>query len=98
MPQHDALNEGQADTGAFELINIVQALKDAKQFMAVLHVESDAVVAYVIFMLVAMLPAADLDSGVLLPTREFERIRNQMVKHLAYHRPITERRRERLEL
>ena len=44
MPMDDALDDGQPHAGAFVLLGAVQALKDAKEFIGVSHVESDAVV------------------------------------------------------
>lgn len=47
MAAHDALYRRQAYTGAFVLFRSVQALKNAEQFVDVLHVEANAVVAHV---------------------------------------------------
>src|SRR5687768_10497285 len=40
----DAANVGQADAGALECRAFMEALEDAKKFVAVSHVEADAVV------------------------------------------------------
>src|SRR5207302_388055 len=42
----DALDGGQADAGAFEVLRAMEALKHAEQFVGVAHVEPDAVVAH----------------------------------------------------
>ena len=44
MTAHNALGSGEADAGAFELIGMVEALEDAKKFVGVCHIETDAVV------------------------------------------------------
>lgn len=41
----DALDDRQADAGAFKFLGAVQALEDAEQFVGVFHIETDAVVA-----------------------------------------------------
>ena len=45
MPTDDAPNIRQADAGAFELIDPMQALKYSKQVVGVLHVKTGTVVA-----------------------------------------------------
>jgi hypothetical protein len=46
MAVDDALNGRQADSGTFKLLRPMQALKDAKQLIDILHVKSDTVVPY----------------------------------------------------
>src|SRR5437879_640361 len=82
VPKDDALNERQADACALEIFNIVEALKDTKQFTAVLHVESDSIVANVIGVLIAVFAETDLDCSVMFWPSEFERIRDQVIKDL----------------
>ena len=42
---HDALHRRQADARAFKILRTMQSLEDPKQFVDILHVEADAVVA-----------------------------------------------------
>ena len=44
MPVDDAAHIGQSNAGPFEIFRPVQSLKNAKQFMRVLHVETYAIV------------------------------------------------------
>jgi hypothetical protein len=41
----DSLHDGEADTGAFEVLGAVHPLKYAEQFAGVLGIEADSVVA-----------------------------------------------------
>ena len=41
----DALNDGEADAGAFKLLDGVQPLKNTKEIFRVAHIETGAVVA-----------------------------------------------------
>src|SRR5262245_31270241 len=45
MTLYDALCDGQAHAGAFEILGAVQPLEDAEQLVGVLHVEAGAIVA-----------------------------------------------------
>ena len=76
MPQHDSLNECQTDACTLELLDGMEALKDTKQFITVLHVEADTIVANVIRMLIAVGTETNLHGGVLFRAGEFERIRD----------------------
>src|SRR6266403_4010087 len=42
---NDALNDGQADAGAFEVLHSMQPLKDAEQLRRITHIEPGPVVA-----------------------------------------------------
>ena len=44
MAMDDAADIGQADPGPFKVLRRMEALKQAEQFVHVLHVETDAVV------------------------------------------------------
>ena len=46
VPGDDAADVGQADAGAFKLLDRVQALEHAEKFVAILRVEPDAIVAH----------------------------------------------------
>ena len=59
----DALNRGQTDTCAFVYVRGVQAAENAKQFVCVLHVETDAVVPNEIDGLLLLAAAVDLNDG-----------------------------------
>ena len=48
MAVDDALDDGQPHTGAFELTEAVQALKDPKEFMGVLHIKADPIIAHIV--------------------------------------------------
>ena len=62
MPVNDALDQGQADPGAFKLLLAVQALKDAEKFAGMLGIEPGPVVLHVVdvFFGVALADVEDL--------------------------------------
>src|SRR5262245_936115 len=82
MPMNDALHVGQANAGAFKFTGPVQALKDAKQFVHVFHVESDAVVANMADDFVGLGPAPDFNPGPGARARVFDRVGEQVDEHL----------------
>jgi hypothetical protein len=45
MAADDTLDIGQSNAGAFELVGVVQPLKNAKQLIGVLHIEAHAIIA-----------------------------------------------------
>src|SRR5438045_1119699 len=90
MPQHNPLNQSQTDTGPLEFFNVVQPLEDPKEFFAVLHVESDAVIPDVISRPIAVHTDPDFDIRILFRSCEFQSIGEKVMKHLANHRSITE--------
>src|SRR5262245_16724656 len=46
VPGNNALHRRQADARAFELFRPMQPLKDAEEFVGILHIEPDAVVTH----------------------------------------------------
>jgi hypothetical protein len=82
MLANDELHRGQADPRAFEILVPVQALKDAKEFVFVLHVETHAIVTNEEDSLSLLLKISDLNNGALARTGELERIGNQVLKNL----------------
>src|SRR5207247_6261249 len=98
MAQHDTLNERQANACALELFNGMEALKDTKQFTAVLHVESDAIVANVVHVLIALVAETNLDGRIVFWAGKFEGVGDEIIEYLAYHRAVRKRRWKVMEL
>jgi hypothetical protein len=63
----DALHRRQADAGAFELRDGMQALEDSEQFVGVGHVESGTIVAYDVGHLALLAHLAQLDPRRVAP-------------------------------
>ena len=90
MPVDDPPYIGEADAGPFELIVPVKALKDAEQFVDILHVEADPVVAHEHRHLGrAVSGCANLDARDRPRRRELDGIRQQVHEDLAQHGRIT---------
>ena len=47
MPGDDALDDGQADAGAFKLFHTMQALEHAEQFIRILLIEADTIIFHI---------------------------------------------------
>ena len=62
MPRHDALNDCEADTGAFEILGVVEALEYTEEFVGVTHVEPDTIVADEVGRSIAVLLIAHFDT------------------------------------
>src|SRR5207237_6228312 len=75
---NDAPDVGEADAGALEVRAAVQALKDAKQFLGIFHVEAHAVVADEDNRLSLRLEGADLDAGLGAGPGVFEGVGQQV--------------------
>ena len=80
---HDALNQRQADAGAFKFLRGMQAGKNAEQLAGVIHVKPDAVVAHIPNAWVLIGLAADFDDGLRALAGEFDRVVEQVKKHFA---------------
>src|SRR5580658_7783630 len=65
VAEDDALDDGEADAGAFVLFGSVHPLEDAEEASGVLHLEASAVVAHKINKLLVLEPANNLHDGVL---------------------------------
>src|SRR5262245_10040792 len=86
----------QADSGAFELIIPVEPLEYPEEFVHVLHVEPDPVVANKDCDFARELPRrTDLDAGCGPRGRELDRIRDEVHEHLPQHRRIARDIRQR---
>jgi hypothetical protein len=73
----------QADSGAFELIVAVKTLEDPEEFVHILHVESDSVVANEDRDFARELPRrTDFDMRRGPRGRELDRIRDEVHEHL----------------
>ena len=89
MTMDDAADVGQADAGALELLGAVQPLKHAEQFVRVLHVESDAVVAHEEDDLVGRAwHGADLDLRLRACGGILDRIGQQVDEHEPQQRSV----------
>lgn len=68
----DAMDDGEADAGAFEFVGGVEALKDAEEFGGVAHIEAGAVVGDRVDDLGGGLSGGDADGGGVAFGGEFE--------------------------
>src|SRR5947207_2122426 len=82
MTGNNSLNGRQADPAAFEFIGGMQALKGAEKLLRMLHVEADTVVPDGINVFTGSLFVTDVDSWLFATSCEFDRIRQQILKHL----------------
>ena len=94
MLVNDALHCGQANARAFEILDPMQALEDAEQFVAVLHVKADAVVGNGDDRLSVFLPVTDFDDGAVPAAGELEGVGDQVLKNLLDQDGIAGRRRQ----
>src|SRR5579863_85158 len=89
MAEDDALNDSQADTGALELLGQMQALKDTKELMYILHFESGAVVLNeYLHQLTIPVDPTDFDLGLRTYTAELDRVRDEVHKDQLEHGAI----------
>src|SRR5258708_7385582 len=82
----DPLHDGEAHARAFELRGPMQALEDPEQFIGILHVETDAVVAHVYGTLLRLV--ANIDDRTRLLACVLERIADQILEHLLHETGI----------
>src|SRR5579863_4487044 len=82
MPLHDTLHRCQPYPGPFELFGAVQALKDAKEFVGIFHVEANPVVTYKNHLVRPALSLSHLDDGAFTATGEFDGIGQQVLQDL----------------
>src|SRR5207302_4166903 len=85
----DAIDRGEADTGAFELLGAMQALKYAEQFVGIFHVEPDTIVANEDGRIAIVLNAADLDKGDRAWTSIFDGVGEQVGENDFHEAGIT---------
>src|SRR6267143_205557 len=81
VPVHDALNRGQADADAGELVLAVQSLERAEELVHVGHVEPGAIVLNEVGLLARFLADPEFDPGRLALPRELPRIPDQVLEH-----------------
>src|SRR6185312_13219044 len=72
MAFHDAAYEGQADASAFELLARMQPAKRREQAACLALIETRPVVAHAVEGMGALLPALDLNPGILGPAGELD--------------------------
>jgi hypothetical protein len=91
MTADDTMDICESDTCAFEILLPVQALKDPKEFIGILHVETNTVIADKddCFDFIASF-ATDLDLRDLSRTGEFQGVRDQVNPDNAQHGSITD--------
>src|SRR3984885_10105682 len=84
-----ALNRGQTDARTFECVRLVQALKDTKQFIYVLHIKAYSVVPneYYQVALVAV-GASDLYFSLLARAYKFNCVGYKVNQHKPQHRTV----------
>ena len=86
------MDDGQPDSGAFELLGVVQALEDLEELGRVVHVESDSVVPHEISGDVLLLARPDLNSRPGRLAGELQGVAHEVGEHLPEQRPVTGRR------
>ena len=62
MAENNALNVGEANAGAFEFIVVVQSLENTKQFVRVLHIETDSIITHKNDVFLSVRARADFDA------------------------------------
>ena len=82
VARDDSLNDGEADTSAFEFLLVVQSLKNAEQSIRIAHFKPRSIVANKINSFLIVLLAADFHQRAGLVAGEFERIGQQVNKNL----------------
>src|SRR5258706_508106 len=82
----DAIDRGQSDAGAFEILSTVETLKDAKKFICVSHAKADAVVADVNGALAVDLRLADFDDWLRARARVLNGVGNEVAED-SLHQP-----------
>src|SRR5258708_5811609 len=80
VPGEDALDGGQADAVALELVRVVQPLERLEQFVRVGGIETGAVVADEVNRPAALLPGAEFDSRRGVPLRVLEGVAEQVLQ------------------
>ena len=99
MAMDDALNGGQPYTGAFKLFRQMQALKNAEQLVAILHVKPGAVVFHEYFdVRYITVRTADLDFGRISHACEFDRVGHKVDDDQPQHRTVSITNRNRADL
>src|SRR5262249_33496527 len=84
----DALNRGEPDARALEVVLRVKPLKDVEQLRGVGHVEAGAVVVDEVYGLSALVCRAELDACAPALSRELPRIAEQVVHDRAEQRGV----------
>src|SRR6266700_3920510 len=62
MAENNALDYGEANAGAFEFILVVQSLQNTKQFVRVLHIETDSIITHKNDVFLSVRARADFDA------------------------------------
>ena len=83
VARDDAPHIGEADPGAFKFRGPMQSLENAKEFLRVTRVETDAVILDKNDDFVFRSGAADFDLGDWPGARVFQRVADQIADHLA---------------
>ncbi len=84
----DALDGRQPHPRAFEIFRTVQALKHAEEFVGILHVEADPVIAHEYHRNSVLIFLSDFNYRQAARAGELDRIRQQVLKHLLHQRRI----------
>ena len=79
---NNALHRGQTNARTFEILGPMQPLENAKEFVLVLHVEADAIVADEDDSLLILLVVIDFDDGLFTRASKLERVGDQVLKNL----------------
>ena len=74
MAVDDPPNGRESNSSAFILFREMQALKNAEQFIYILHVEAGAIIPHEHLDFICPIDAANLDFGLGSHAREFDRI------------------------
>lgn len=85
---NDALYNGKAHTGSFELLGMMQALEDTEGLLFVLGIEAHAIVTDNDVVVVGFRDMIDVDGRLLLRPCEFEGVGEQVVQDHLEHRCV----------
>src|SRR5213592_590472 len=82
VPMKDALNQRQTHTRSLKFIFMMQALKDAKQFVSVFGIEANTIVLHVVDVFFALGAAAEFDPSAIAVAGEFNRVGEEINEYL----------------
>ena len=88
VPADNAANVGEADARAFKILGAMQPLENAKKFLGIFHVETDAIVADGNRELFGSFGIIDFNLGPFARAGVFDGIADEIGKYLPQHRWI----------
>src|SRR5688572_17457449 len=94
MTLDDTADKRKTDAGAREVLDPMQPLERAEEFVRVARIKARAIVSNKIDMFAVLGKTTDLDQGIFLFPREFERIANKVNEYLLQEERVANALRE----